>query len=126
MAQLKKAVQTALAVQTNLSNDLLVCRKPSSSGRTCVRPGPASAQRLPGFIPLDVGRRVLRQHWLPLAAGYRGAAAALPRPHRLRGRALEEAARPRHTGACRDAAAGARRRAALRGAFRTPAVGARG
>ena len=45
-----------------------------------------------------MGRRVLRQHWLPLAAGYRGAAAALPRPHRPRGPALEEAARPRHTG----------------------------
>ena len=50
MAQLKKAVQTALADQTNVSNDLLVCRKPSRAvepafGQVLL----PDAQRLPGF-----------------------------------------------------------------------------
>jgi len=50
MAQPKKAVQTALADQTNVSNDLLVCRKPSRAvepafGQVLL----PEAQHLPGF-----------------------------------------------------------------------------
>jgi len=49
MAQPKKAVQTPLAVQTNVSNDLLVCRsRPAAVELAFGQVLLPDAQRLPG------------------------------------------------------------------------------
>lgn len=56
-----------------------------------------------GLSSLAVGRRVLRQHWHPLAAGNAGAAASRAGPHRLWGGAVEARARLRQARSGADA-----------------------
>ena len=66
---------------------------------------------------MDVGRRVLRQHRVPLAARDRNAAAALAGTYRLRNSPLETRAWVRHSGTSGPAAGGQGRGAALRRAY---------
>lgn len=51
-------------------------------GEPITLPDGSLVPRLPGYR-MDMGWRVLRQHRAALAARHRGAAALLPRPHRL-------------------------------------------